>query len=462
MDDFRHSLLFRLTFSYAVVFCLSSFLTLAICYYKISDIRLAHTDQELVGEYTEYLTILNQDGYARILTELHIEAHEEDLDAVFFRILSRSGEIIAATDLSSWEPLPVSYEAIRQLDDKNSYILEKQLLPHHPYDVRTIYGLLGPDKVIQIGISLEENEQYLMIFRNMFFLIMLFILPISGFIGWLISKNAVKGIREVSATANEIAKGSYDKRVSIDKKAWEIERLGTDFNNMLDKINSLLTDMKEMIDNIAHDLRSPLTRIRGIAEMNLVSDKSIEDYKEMASSTVEECDNLIEMVNTMLDITEIEAGISESQMEEIDLNRLILQITDFFAPVAQENDVRVHTNLPQQCRLVGDKQKFQRTVMNLIENAIKFTPAKGDIYISLSESSEKIRLTFKDTGAGIAQEDIPKIFNRFYRGDRSRTQSGLGLGLSLVKAIVESMGGRISVESRLDKGSLFTVTIPKQ
>ena len=461
LDDFRHSLLFRMAFSYAAVFCVSSFLTLAVCYYKISALRLENTDLELIGEFMEYQAILKQSGFDRILAELALENEEENVSNVFFRIFSPDGELIASSDMQSWGMVDISKAALEQLSSSTPYVLQMLELPHYPYKIRTIYGRLSPEKIFQFGFSLEENEKYLMIFQNMFLIIMAVIIFLSGFIGWMISKNAVKGIREVVTTANDIAKGSYEKRVSVKKKTREIEELETAFNEMLDKIRLLLNDMKEMIDNIAHDLRSPLTRIRGIAEMNLINGRSIEDYREMAGSTVEECDNLIDLVNTMLDITEIEAGISEINTEEIDMNQVILQITDFFSPVAEENDVRILTDLPEKCRVLGDRQKYQRVIMNLLENAIKFTPPKGEVRIFLLDHPNYLRMVFKDTGSGISPEDMPKIFNRFYRGDRSRNQAGIGLGLSLVRAIVKSLNGSISVESALDKGSVFTVTIPK-
>ncbi len=457
----RRTLLFRLTLSYAAVFTASSFLTLWVCYYKISSIRSQHTDQELVGEYLEYCALMKEGGFDAILAELRLENEEEDLSKVFFRILSPEGKLIIASDMRSWGEVGISKTALSGLNPSAPYVLEMLKLPVHRYKIRTIYGLISPDKIFQTGISLEENENYLVIFRNMFLFIMAAILFLSGFIGWLISKNAVRGIREVVETANDIARGSYDKRVSAKSSTREVTELENAFNNMLDKIRVLLTNMKEMTDNIAHDLRSPLTRMRGIAEMSLMSDKSVEDYKDMAASTVEECDNLIDMVNTMLDITEIEAGIGETEIEEIDLNRVILQIMDLFSLVADENGVRIHLDLPGECRIQGDRHKFQRIIINLLENAIKFTQPKGEVFFSLTETAENIRFEFKDTGPGIAPSDLPKIFDRFYRADRSRTHAGLGLGLSLVKAIVESIGGSISAESTLNNGSIFIVIIPK-
>lgn len=461
LHDLRRTLLFRLTLSYAVVFTLSSFLTLWVCYHKISSIRSRHTDQELVGEYLEYRAILKEKGFEGIRSELRIENEEEDLREVFFRILSLKGDLVIASDMRAWKDLGISKIALNGLSPSAPYILETIELPGHHHKIRTVYGLISPDRVFQTGISLEENEKYLLIFRNMFFFIMVAMLFLSGLIGWLISRNAVRGIQDVVKTANEISKGAYTKRVEVNDNIIEIEALGNAFNNMLDKIRILLTNMKEMTDNIAHDLRSPLTRMRGIAEMNLMSDKTVEEYQDMAASTVEECDNLIDMVNTMLDITEIEAGIGETKIEELNLRCLILQIADLFSPVADENRVSMHLDLPDVCRILGDRHKFQRIIMNLLENAIKFTPAGGKVFLNLTETHKAIRIECRDTGVGIAPDDLPKIFDRFFRADKSRTHAGLGLGLSLVKAIVESLGGDITAESSINRGSAFIITLPR-
>jgi signal transduction histidine kinase len=459
--DSRRTLLFRLTLSYAVVFTASSFLTIWICYYKISSIRSQYTDQELVGEYLEFRAIMKEKGFEGVLTELRLENEEEDLSKVFFRILSPEGKLIIASDMRSWGEVGISKTALSGLNPSAPYVLEMLRLPVHRYKIRTIYGLISPEKIFQTGISLEENEKYLAIFRNMFFFIMAAILSLSGIIGWLISRNAVRGIQDVVKTANEISKGAYNKRVEVTHNIIEIEALGNAFNNMLDKIRVLLKNMKEMTDNIAHDLRSPLTRMRGIAEMNLMSDKTVEEYQDMAASTVEECDYLIDMVNTMLDITEIEAGMGEMKTEALNLRYLILQIADLFSPVADENRISMHLDIPDVCRIKGDRHKFQRIIMNLLENAIKFTPAGGEVFLKLTETHKAIRIECRDTGVGIAPDDLPKIFDRFFRADKSRTHAGLGLGLSLVKAIAESLGGSISAESALNKGSVFIVTIPK-
>jgi signal transduction histidine kinase len=233
--------------------------------------------------------------------------------------------------------------------------------------------------------------------------------------------------------------------------------LSATFNNMLDRIQGLLHSMKEINDNIAHDLRSPLARIRGIAEMSLLKEKSIDAYKDMAASTIEECDTLIGMINTMLDITEAEAGVNGATAEEFELVSLITEACELFRPITEEKKINLKIDLPESLTFKSDRKKMQRIVMNLLENALKFTPPDGTVAISAAAHNGKIRIDFQDSGVGISESDLPHIFERFYRCDRSRSLGGVGLGLSLVKAYTESLNGTIQVESTLNHGSRFTL-----
>ena len=329
--------------------------------------------------------------------------------------------------------------------------------PEGEYKARMISAIIGPETVLQIGESLEEVDEYLEIFRNLFIILIVILIILSTLIGWYLARRALIDMEEVTRTAEDISNGSYDRRVDVKGQLKEIERLSTTFNKMLDRIQILLNSMKEIIDNIAHDLRSPLARIRGIAEMTLVSEKTVDDYKDMAASTVEECDSLIDMINTMLDITEAEAGVNGTHEEEFDIVAKINQACELFRPVADEKKIELNCSLPEYYLFRGVRKKMQRIVTNLLENAIKYTPEQGTVNVSAVVLDGEIQIAFQDSGIGISEKDLPHIFERFYRCDRSRSQGGVGLGLSLAKAFAESMKGMIQVNSTINQGSTLTL-----
>ncbi|RPJ04685.1 MAG: hypothetical protein EHM36_09520 [Deltaproteobacteria bacterium] len=241
----------------------------------------------------------------------------------------------------------------------------------------------------------------------------------------------------------------------------EIDQLATTFNQMLDRIQTLLAEIKEMSENIAHDLRSPITRIRGIAEVTLTTARSTGEFESMAASTIEECDRLLDMINTMLMISKTESGIGKLSREEVDVASLVRDACELFEPMAEDKGVTLRCNAPERSLLIGDNRLIQRMLSNLIDNAIKYTPAGGSVTVFVSENESQVLLSVKDTGIGISPDELPRVFERFYRCDQSRSQSGIGLGLSLARAIAQAHSGDITATSVPNQGSTFTVTLPK-
>ena len=457
---FRKTLSFRLTVWYAGIFTLSSFLAFSIFYLRIHSVTMATVDEELIEEIEELSIALSEDGINLVRSEIAEEAEEEDEEDLFIRVMSRTGEVLASTNMSSWGNIDMDHNRLSNQEDQANYVFQTLPVPQRDYKARVISASIGPKEIAQIGMILEDEEEYLMIFRNLFFVLFLLMAVFSGLVGWFIARRGLHDVEEVTQTAMEISSGSPEKRVKIKHDYDEIKRLGNAFNMMLDRIQTIHEAMREINDNIAHDLRSPLSRIRGIAEMTLMKKKSIDDFKDMAANTVEECDALTDMINTMLEITEAEAGIVENKIEDFDMAKLISDACEIFRPLADDKRIVINLNAPDKINFRGDLKKVQRIVTNLLENAIKYTPDQGAVTISVREYDRKIEIAVEDTGIGISQEDLPHIFERFFRSDRSRTTGGIGLGLSLAKAFAVALGGAISAKSTLGKGTIFAVSLP--
>jgi heavy metal sensor kinase len=311
-------------------------------------------------------------------------------------------------------------------------------------------------------MSLEEQEHFLAIVRTTLTITFVVLMAAAVLIGSFLARRALQGVEEVTRTASAIAAGALDRRVTVKARGDEIERLATAFNGMLDRIRALISGMREVTDNIAHDLRSPVTRIRGLAEMTLASHTTADEYAAMAANTIEECDRLLEMINTMLDITETEAGAAELRREDVDLGELARDACEIFSPLAEDAGIVVAAETEPGVAVAGDRNRLQRMAANLLDNAIKYTPSGGRVIVSVRGSAETAILAVIDTGIGIAEQDLPRIFERFYRGDRSRSRAGSGLGLSLARAIATAHGGSITVSSSPGKGSTFIISLPRQ
>jgi signal transduction histidine kinase len=181
----------------------------------------------------------------------------------------------------------------------------------------------------------------------------------------------------------------------------------------------------------------------------------------MAASTIEECDRLLDMINTMMMISKTEAGLNKLTEEDVDLSAIVRQACELFEPIAEDKNVQFISEVPDRIQLRGDTPMIQRMISNLIDNAIKYTPSGGITHVAVSENRAQALVSIKDTGVGISQAELPRIFERFYRCDQSRSQPGIGLGLSLARAIARAHGGDIEAASGPNQGSIFTITLPK-
>ncbi len=453
-----NSLLFRLTLLYTLTFTLLAILSFTVFYHRIYSVTMDRMDEELLDDTEYYSEFLAQSGLESLKKRLTDEAGSDDPDEDFYRLIDFKGNVLAVSDMSAWGPVDLTGVVEKLKGNESNPVLQTLTLAGDDDKARLISAVIGPDTVLQIGESLAETDEYLDIFRNLFSILTGFLITASAFIGWYLAKRALTDMADVTRTAEDIARGSYDRRVEVTGRFQEIERLGVTFNNMLDRIQILLRSMKEINDNIAHDLRSPLARIRGIAEMTLTDEKTLDDYREMAINTIEECDSLVDMINTMLDITEAEAGVNGGNDEAFDVVAIISEACELFRPVADEKKIELTHRLPATLPFQGDKKKMQRIVTNILENAIKYTPAQGKVAVSARAENGEIQIIFNDTGVGISDDDLPHIFERFYRCDRSRSQGGVGLGLSLAKAYTDAMNGMLSVTSAVNKGSTFTLS----
>ncbi len=457
---FRRTLVFRLTLLYTLSILLFSGAFLGYRLYRDSG-HYSNIDDGLLKD--ALLTSQRLDS----MTGMSKGEKNEYLDnqtkrhwTLFTRILGSKGEVLASSDTSSLN-IDLNTAVTKAINLDTGHVFDTVLLPDGHYTARIISYKVSPDIILQIGTSQKNLQRIIEKRWKEFCLVLTILIVFSIFVGWFVAKCAISGVKEITKTAIEISEGNFSSRVPIKGGGEEIDKLATTFNDMIEKTESLIKGMKEITDNMAHDLRSPITRIRGAAEMAVTGGANEQDYELMAGNIVEECDRLLAMINTMMDISEADAGLSKLNISQVDLAQITEETCELFGPVAEDKNIKIIKNISKSTIHFADKQKLQRVVSNLLDNSIKYTPAGGTVTVTVDADEDQVMVSVNDNGVGISGDELPNIFKRFYRCDRSRSLPGNGLGLSWARAIIQAHGGKITATSILNEKSTFTMTLPR-
>ncbi len=457
-DSFK-TVTFRLTLWYTILFSILSLAVFTIVYVSLTWHLLAQEDNELLATAKEFSSLYDERGIRALQAEFQREAKSRGIRQVFFSLLSSKGKVLASSDMKHWAGGVISTAGVDVSERRP--VFRTIPLPGRHYKARIIFMPTRDGKLLELGLSLQDRNRTMKRYGETFGITLVIMLLWGSMLGWFLTRKAMAGVQRVTQTAIQIKEGNLASRVSPGGEGLEIDNLAMTFNEMLDRIETLVKELKEVTDNIAHDLRSPVTRIRGIAETTLTGESDLQSYKDMTARIIEESDRLVGLINTMLEITKTEAGVAEIARKEVNIKEIVRDAIDLFRPLSEDKHIHMESNIPlHPVVLQGDRTKLQRVVANLLDNAIKYTPPGGEIKISLVNDNRIVRLEIADTGIGMSKEDLVRIFDRFYRCDKSRSTPGSGLGLSLARAIVRAHGGDITVESMPGKGSKFTVILP--
>lgn len=461
MPDFFRTIAFRLTLWYAGIFSVSSCVAFGLFYFLAIQTLQEQIDQDLLEKAGYFSTIIQRNGLKGAKNLAVIEAQAAGEKMIFFRLLYPNGEVFASSHMSYWRGVSVDLDAIGTLLHRQGHVFKTLTLQTTDQRARILYQFVGANVILQTGVAMDSHSKFIAAFKAVFIISMGFIIIFSAVSGLFLARKALAGVKAITRTASSISGSSLEKRVPETGNQDELDLLAHTINRMLDRIEELVKSIREMTDNIAHDLKSPLTRIRGFAEISLVNMDDLDTYRGMAANTIEESDRLLDMINTMLVISKAEAGEGEFVFEPVNLSGLVLAACDLFVAVAEDKAIDFTWHVPDQIDIDADPKMLQRAFANLLDNALKYTPGLGRVRVEVQREPEGwVQVRVADSGPGIDPEFHEKIFERFFRAESSRSTPGTGLGLSLARTIVHQHGGDILLASQPGQGAVFTMRLP--
>ena len=316
--------------------------------------------------------------------------------------------------------------------------------------------------LVQVGLSLENMYKT----RRRFVLIMGAVLPfgllLAGGGGWVLARRALTPVDRMTQAAQRISGEHLDERLQETGSGDELDRLAKTLNDMLGRLDDSFHQMRQFSADASHELQTPLTILKGEMEVALRSQRSAEQYQRVLRSGLEEIDRISHLVDGLLLLARADAGVLRLDLRPVDLKELLQEIYEQMKVVADDRSVSLRPSLLEPVSVQGDREHLRRLLLNLVDNAIKYTPTGGGVTLSLQSDKEWACLRISDTGVGLSKDQQERIFGRFHRatGARSRDEKGVGLGLSIARSIAEAHRGIIQVESTPGHGSTFTVLLP--
>ncbi|HEX6464045.1 MAG TPA: ATP-binding protein [Vicinamibacterales bacterium] len=454
MSTMRRMLGLRLSAWYATVFILGTIALVAVAYALLAS-SLAQRDHDIIrATLREYASRYELGGVLALQRAVELEERTGGQERMFVRVVGPDADALFVRMPEGWDAYAQeNLGADRGADTSGGF------------DSRAVLEVasarLSDGTILQVGKTNEIRVALLRQFEIVVGIVLVLALAIGVGGGLILTRSTVQPVYDLIAVVGGIIRtGRTDTRVPERPEQGDaVDELSGQFNAMLDRINALLTAMSQSLDNVAHDLRTPIARLRGIAERALQSGDAAEQ-REALADCLEESDRILSILNTLMDISEAETGVLRLRRASVPVAPLLAEVVELYEDVADTKQVAVTLELREDVTVDGDRDRLRQAFANLLDNAIKYTPAGGRVRVVVAREADRAVVTVEDTGYGIAVEHLPRIWERLYRADSSRSERGLGLGLSLVKAFVEAHGGTVEAASEPGRGSTFTVRLP--
>jgi signal transduction histidine kinase len=450
----------KMTLWYLFFFGVSSVALFAVTYVLFSRSLTVKDHEVLSARAQEYSLIYRGGGIEGLKAYLGMEGPSKEVSNFFIRVVNSERQ-----NIFSHFPKTIGVKEMQEMETQlqNAHLESTWIYVHTPGDwddIEVVSTKVGDGSFLLIGKTVDDRYDLLGRLNDVFFIIFFIALVLGGIGGLLLSSRTLRPLKELVTTIRSVNQGDENARVPMRSTGDELEDLTRVFNQMLDRIQFSNQAMRQTLDTVAHELRTPLTSVRGMAEVAL-SHNSTSEYRDVLENCVEGIDEIISEFKLMTDITEMETGLKSLRKEKIQLRSLCAEVLDLYEIVAEQKNIAVSLQSGPEVFLAGDRKKLKQVVANLVDNAIKYSPSGSEVKVRCIQGAKQAIITVEDQGIGISENELPHIWKRLYRGEKSRDEKGLGLGLSLVKSIVEAHEGSIDVKSEPDHGTHFQVRLPQ-
>ncbi len=453
---FRQSLSFRLVAGTLAGFVVASIISLSALLLALDHYLRHQRDEQLKTQALDLSTHIagfwRDQAWSSLESELQRFALTRGSAEQFVQLFDEQGQWLMSSDANYWthqrqQSIKITSQLFAWHDFENQ---------EHANGVRVL-NFNSPDGfILQLNEDQSARKDLLRSGQKMATGAALFVLLVGGVLGFFLSRAALRGVFKLEAAAQRVQQDmNLAERVTLPTGSAETDRVAHVLNSMLDRINELVDFQKNTMDHIAHDVRSPVTRLRAIAEHALGD----EDH-EWAGKVIGECDYILGLVKTLLDISAAEAGIPNWEWRCGDPATAVEAACDLFEPLFDKKNIRLEKDLTYGASIRMDEHVWQRVVANLIDNAVKFSDEESCVRVSIVQEGTDIVFAVVDEGPGIEADYLEKVFQRFHRQQSGHTTHGSGLGLAYCRASVEAMAGSIRCESTFGEGAKFVVKVP--
>jgi len=430
---------------------------------------LAHEDDVFLAQNAQTLKLLldkPKDEMDEFHQELTLEQSSGRPVWVWLRILDGAGGLVVETPgMSQLLPVQMFPPPAEEAQEvwKGKTILGGQQQTFRVVTVSTGWpGHTPAGALLQVAVDMGQNQIVLAKYRKRLWIVLGLSLFICAWGGYWIAHRGIRPVKDMARTAAKIRSTTLHERLETSGIPSELSDLAGTFNEVLDRLEESFSRLSRFSADIAHELRVPIHNLRVGTEVILRKDRTKEEYQEVLGSCMEEYQRLSLLIDRLLFLARAESETVQIQLEKVDLSRELNLLREYYELSVGEAGIRFDVEIPPNLELSVDRALFQRAVGNLIENSIKHTPAGGTLKMEVTPEAGKVKIAVSDTGKGIPESQLPHVFDRFYRGDASRSSSsgGAGLGLSIVQSIMTLHGGSVDIQSQPAQGTRVTLLFP--